>query len=233
MTEAWDDIAEWWIAAVRDDPGQSSDTHDVLDELLVGTSGTTLELGCGEGQGMRRLSRHGSGWVVGVDMSLGLLRHAQQAGAVVKARLPDLSWARSDVAGRAVSVGLLDLVADHERFFAETARVVRPGGHLVVVINHPVGTSPGSASLVDPDGEILWRWGAYLTPGTQPDEVEGRTVELFHRPIGVLLSAAAAAGWSLQAMVERGPSTATIDLSDEMHGHEHIPSIAGFRWRRR
>ena len=74
--------------------------------------------------------------------------------------------------------------------------------------------------------------GMYLTPGSEPDEVEGRTVELFHRPIGLLLSAAAAAGWGLEAMVERGPSTATIDLSDEMHGHEHIPSIAGFRWRR-
>ena len=119
MTEAWDDIAEWWIVAVADDPGQSSDTHDVLDELLVGTSGTTLELGCGEGQGMRRLPRQGTGWVIGVDMSHRLLRHAQQVGPVVQARLPDLSWARSDVADRAVSVGLLDLVVDHDRFFAE------------------------------------------------------------------------------------------------------------------
>jgi SAM-dependent methyltransferase len=233
MTEAWDELAEWWIAAVRGDPAQSSDTHRVLDELLAGTSGTTLELGCGEGQGMRQLRRHATDMVIGVDVSLRLLRHARQAGAVVQARLPDLSWARSDVADRAVSVGLLDLIANHEQFFAETARVVRPGGHLVVVINHPVATSPGSADLVDPGGEILWRWGTYLTPGTLPQTVEGRMVELFHRPLGVLLSAAADAGWALEAMVERGPSTATIDRSDEMHGHEHIPSIAGFRWRRR
>ena len=34
MTDAWDDLAGWWIDAVRDDPSQSTDTHDVLAELL-------------------------------------------------------------------------------------------------------------------------------------------------------------------------------------------------------
>ena len=106
--------------------------------------------------------------VIGVDLSLELLRHAGATGPVVQARLPDLSWVRSSAVDRVVSVGLLDLIADHERFFVETARVVRHGGHLVVVINHPVVTAPDSAPLVDPDGEILWRWGTYLTPGTLP-----------------------------------------------------------------
>lgn len=227
MPDAWDDLAGWWMEAVRNDPSQSTDTHDLLVDLVQGTGGRTLDLGCGEGQGMRALG----GVVVGADLSLELLRHAGAAGPVVQARLPDLSWVRSSVLDRVVSVGLLDLIADHERFFVETARVVRHGGHLSVVINHPVVTAPDSAPLVDPDGEILWRWGTYLTPGTLPHRVEDRVVELFHRPLGTLLSAAAASGWMLEAMIERGPSITTIDRDAGNHGHEDIPTLAGFRWR--
>ena len=117
-------------------------------------------------------------------------------------------------------------------FFAETARVVRPGGHLVVVINHPVVTSPESAPLIDPDGEILWRWGTYLTAGTLPHHVDDHLVTLHHRPLGELLSAAAAAGWSLEAMIERGPSATTFEAEAGDHGHDQIPALAGFRWRR-
>ncbi len=231
MSETWDGIAGWWVDAVNADPGQSTDTHALLDELLGdirrNMSGTTLDLGCGEGQGMRGLT----GSVIGVDLSIALLRHARATGPVVQARLPDLSWALSNAVDRVVSVGLLDLIPDHRTFFAETLRVVRSGGHLVVVVNHPVATSPGSESLVDADGEILWRWGTYLTQGRLPQYIDDQVVELFHRPLGELLSAAADAGWILEAMIERGPSRNTIDGPDGMHGHEEIPTLAGFRWR--
>ena len=228
MEETWDAIAGWWIEAVRDDPGQSTETHDLLQRLAQDSGGRTLELGCGEGQGMRTLT----GVVIGVDVSFELLRRARDAGPVVKARLPDLSWVRSEVVDRVVSVGLLDLVADHVLFLAEAARVVRPGGHLVVVLNHPVMTSPGSAALVDPAGEMLWRWGSYLSVGALPQPVDDRIVELFHRPLGVLLTAAADAGWILESMVERGPSESTIERSDDMHGLDDVPALLGLRWRR-
>jgi SAM-dependent methyltransferase len=227
----WDEIADWWVDAVHDDPGQSVDTHDLLVDLCATTSGLALDLGCGEGQGMRFLG----GAVIGVDVSARLLARASEVGSVVQGRLPDLSWVRSVSVDRIVSVGLVDLIADHELFFAETARVVRPGGHLVVVINHPVMTSPDSAPLIDPDGEILWRWGTYLSSGTLPHHAGGLAgsplVDLQHRPVGVLLTAAAAAGWALESMIERGPSSTTFHAQPDDHGHDQIPTLAGFRWR--
>lgn len=233
MTDSWDDIAGWWIDAVRDDPSQSGDTHAVLAELLAdvdesAVDGLTIEVGCGEGQGMRMLGRR----VVGTDLSWELLSVARDAGPVVVARAPDLSWVRSGVADRVVAVGLVDLIADETRFFADAGRVVTPGGHLCVVINHPVATAPDSAPLADPTGEVLWRWGDYLSPGSWPQIVEDRSVELFHRPVGGLLTAAARSGWCLELMIERGPSAATLERFPELRGQESIPSIAGFRWRR-
>lgn len=222
----WDDIAEWWVDAVRGDPSQSTDTHRLLSELLEGTSGRTLDLGCGEGQGMRLVGTS----VIGTDRSLALLGRAASAGPVVQARLPDLSWMRPDSVDRAIGVGVVDMIDDHVGLFRHAARVVRPGGHLVVVMNHPVSTAPDSEPLVDPEGEVLWRWGGYLTSGSWAQPVGARSVDLHHRSIGELLSAGADAGWMLERVVERGPSAATIERYPDMRGQEHIPTLLGARW---
>jgi SAM-dependent methyltransferase len=229
MGDDWNDIAEWWIEAVASDPTQSADTIRLLAELLDGTTGRALDLGCGEGQVMRLLGR----WVIGTDLSFDLLSRASASGPVVCARLPDLSWVRPGSIDRAIGVGILDMLEDHAGFFAQAARAVRPDGHLVVVMNHPVTSAPGSEPLVDPDGEILWRWGDYLRAGSSPQPAAHRTVDLFHRPIGQLLTAAADAGWSLARMIERGPSDAAIERDRGFRGQGHIPYMLGVRWTRR
>ena len=224
----WDDIADWWVDAVRDDPTQSTDTSDLLAELIGGTSGLTLDLGCGEGQGMRLIGSP----VIGTDRSFALLTHAAAAGPVVQARLPDLSWVRAGCLDRAIGVGIIDMIDDHVSLFVGIARAVRAGGHLIVVMNHPVATAPDSEPLVDPGGEILWRWGSYLVSGSWPQPAADRTVELVHRPLGQLLTAAADAGWSLERMIERGPSAEAIERFPGFGGQGHIPSMLGLRWRR-
>jgi len=227
VTEPWDDIADWWIDAVRDDPAQGADMIRVLRELLPGTGGRTIDLGCGDGAAFAELGDR----CVGTDSSHELLRHAVRVGPVVRSSLPDLSWVRPRSIDRAVALGIVDLLEDHDAVFTAVRQVVRPGGHLLVVVNHPVVTSPGSEPLVDPTGEVLWRWGAYLSPGSWPHEAGGRPVELFHRPLGVLLTAAAAAGWSLEHMVEHGPSQAALDRFPEYRGQDQTPTLLGVRWR--
>jgi hypothetical protein len=98
-------------------------------------------------------------------------------------------------------------------------------------MNHPVATAPESDPLVDPDGEILWRWGDYLAHGVTAQSAGGRIVELFHRPMGELLTSAGQAGWTLVQMIERGPSDRTIERFPECRGQENIPSLLGLVWR--
>jgi SAM-dependent methyltransferase len=243
----WDDLADWWVDAVRDDPTQSADTLDLLSELVEGTTGRCLDLGCGEGQAMRLLTGptprptpgpkpgptpgSSAGTVVGTDLSHELLTRAASAGPVVRACLPDLSWVRPGSFERAVGVGIVDMIGDHAGLFANVARAVRSGGSLIVVMNHPVATAPGSEPLSDPDGEILWRWGTYLVDGSTAQEAGDRTVDLVHRPLGHLLTTAADAGWSLEQMIERGPSAAAIEQIPGFRGQAHIPNMLGLRWR--
>ncbi|MFV1999529.1 MAG: class I SAM-dependent methyltransferase [Acidimicrobiia bacterium] len=229
MSDSWDDLASWWVSEVEDDPAYEYDVHPVLRDLLETTSGRTIDLGCGEGQGLRFVG----GDVFGTDLSLGLLRHAAMSAPVVQARLPDLSWVRSNTFDRAFSVYLVDLIQDHQSFFSETARIVKDGGFLAVVINHPVYTAPGSAPFVDPDGEILWRWGTYFDKGSMPEPAGDREIEFFHRSMAELLSVAADEGWSLDYLIERGLSPQTIARFPEYVGQQNIPRLAGLRWTKR
>lgn len=230
MAEVWDDVARWWVDAVRDDPANSTDFLALLAELLPADDdgGITLDAGCGEGQVMRAWS----GAIIGADVSMSLLRRARSAGPVVCGRLPDLGWARSEAFARGICVGVLDLVADHRALFRELHRVIRPDGHLIAVTNHPVSTAPNAEPLVDPDGEILWRWGTYLRLGQIEQEAGGRSVVLHHRPLGELVTTAADAGWRLEQLVEQGPSAATRARYPEYFGQEHVPVLLGIRWRR-
>lgn len=227
----WDEVARWWIDAVRDDPANSSDFLAVLAALVTSDGDDarfTLDVGCGEGQVIRALG----GDVIGTDVSMSLLRQARPVGPVVRGLLPDLSWARSSAFDRCVCVGVFELVADHRRLLQELHRVTREEGSLNVVMNHPVATSPHAEPLVDPTGEVLWRWGRYLTPGDVEQELADRTVVLHHRPLGELLTAAADAGWILRRLIEHGPSEATRARYADYFGHDQVPTLLGLRWVR-
>ena len=229
MGDDWDDLAGWWEAEVASDPAYPADVHPLFDELLPPVRGRTIDLGCGEGQGMRLVR----GSVFGVDRSRALARRALQAGPVVVGALPSLAWCRDDAFDLAYAIYLLDLVEDHERFLAETARVVADGGHLITIINHPIYTAPGASPMLDDDGEVLFRWGRYFEPGSSFEPAGHRTIEFFHRSLGDLLTSAARAGWALEHMIERGLSETTVDEMPGYAGQQGIPRLLGLRWRRR
>ncbi len=228
MSDDWDDIAEWWVAATEDGAADSDEMLDVVRALIDPAGGRTLDLGCGDGQALPLLGER----AIGVDLSHHLLVAAAKHAPVVRCRLPDLSWVRPGSIDQAVAVGLLDLIADDREFFEQTASAVRPDGTLVVVMNHPVVTAPDSDPLVDDTGQVLWHWGRYLERGVLVQPAGHRTVELHHRPLGDLLTTAAAAGWCLERLIEAGATSHTISTSGGEQGHQHLPSLLGVRWRR-
>ncbi len=220
----WTEHADWWLDEIREDPIYGLDVIPLLEELMSTVTGRVLDLGCGEGQVMRRHE----GDVVGCDVSLDLLRLTRQP--VVCAELPDLSWIRKGSFDGAYMVLVLEHLEDLTIFDA-VARVVRPGGSLTIVMNHPAFTAEGAGPIMDPtDGEILWRWGSYFDPSASTMPGADSAVTFHHRPLSDVLNAAAAAGWALEEIHERGFSNAAIATRPEYVGQEQMPRLLGARW---
>ena len=224
----WDEIAPWWRREAATDPVYREDVEPILRRLLQKNPGSVIDLGCGEGQWLRWLSARGV-WAVGCDASMSLL--ADVAAPVVCAGLPDLSWIRDESFDTALSVFVLDLIADAGTFFTETSRVVRVGGALVVVINHPGFTAPGSGPLVDLDGEVLWRWGSYLEDGSSVQPAGESGVVFYHRSTSRLLNLAAESGWVLERVEEAALGAEVIARHPGYAGQETIPRFFAARWR--
>lgn len=214
-------MAVWWLDEIGD-PAYDEVVTPLLFEVFdgVGGGGVVADLGCGEGRVVPAVVTTLDAKVVGVELVEAL---AQRVGtAVVVARLPGIPFADDAIDG-AYAVLVLDHLEDHGALFDEAARVVRAGGFLAVVSNHPIWTAPGSTPIADTDGEVLWRPGRYFEGGTTEEPAGEGKVVFYHRSISDLFNSATAAGWSLEKVVEKPHHGDGVDPG--------IPRLIGIRWR--
>lgn len=228
----WEGLAEWWLAELEEDPAYEQEVAPLIVDLLAPEPGwRVLDVGCGEGRLMHRLSQLGVD-PVGVDIEPGLLRMAVMSGPVLRASLPDLGAVRDSAFDAAAVSLVLEHLDDEISFFSEIARIVKAGGVLALVVNHPIFTAPDSAPIQEID-EVLWRPGTYFDPGFTDEPIGGRSVRFHHRPLGRLLTVASDAGWDLKRMIEGGVSDEQVRRHPPLDDQRHIPRILGVRWRRR
>ena len=215
----WSRMSDTWLAELEGDPAYDSLVTPLLLAALSPQPGRRyLDLGCGEGRVMRALEKRGA-IAHGIDLNVDL---ARRAGTALVARLPVIPI-RRDAYDGVYSVLALEHIEDHPGLFEETARVTVPGGVMVIVMNHPYWTAPGSTPVTDTDGEVLWRPGEYLDGGSSSVPMGDDEVVFHHRSMSGLLNSAAEAGWSLEHMSEH----AHHDI-DEQSG---IPRLLACRWR--
>lgn len=229
----WHQLGTWWLEELESDPAYREEIEPLLLGLLDPQAGSLyVDLGCGEGRVMAAVKRAGAR-VVGCDIIPLLLDHARQYGPVVRAALPDLGWVKTKVFDGAYVGLVLEHLSDETEFFAQVARVVRSGGVLALVINHPIWTAPQSSPMEVADGETLWRPGLYFGRGHSDEPAGKKKVRFFHRTMADLLNSASASGWDLERLEERGVSNEQTTRVPDLLGQEHIPRVLGARWRQR
>lgn len=147
--------------AVRYD-GEDNGCFPMRDDLLAPMldrlePGRALDAACGTGAVARQLVARGHE-VTGVDLSAAMLARAREAvpeATFLVGDLTDLPVADASMDHVVCSLALTHL-PDLDPFFAEAARVLRPGGHLLLLDTRGHFTGSASYPLIQqaPDGRV-------------------------------------------------------------------------------
>lgn len=142
----YDGIADWY-------DGQSDSGYgETVAGLLGPGTGPCLDLGCGTGHYFAAIRSTGR-WVVGLDLSADQLRVARQRGRdLVRADALALPFPDGVFTG-ATAIWVSTDVDDLHAVLGEVARVLRPGGRLVLLGVHPCFNGPGIEA--GPDGSCI------------------------------------------------------------------------------
>jgi len=224
----WEAHASWWQDEFTD--GADVEYVEQIGPLaldLLAPYASILDIGTGEGQLARALTAAADRSVIGVDPVAAQIREAARRGGV---------YARADAevlpfGTASFDAALACLVFEHidgfEAALAEVARVVRPGGRFVFMLNHPLLQTPGSGWI---DDHILeeqyWRIGPYLVETSVVEEVQKDVfIRFVHRPLHRYLNAMADAGLHLVRMIEPAPPEGFLAKSASFLAAAAVPRL--------
>jgi SAM-dependent methyltransferase len=236
--DAWETHAGWWQDEFTDgvDPEYEEQILPTVTEHLAGRA-RVLDIGCGEGQVARHvIATTGATSVVGVDPS-----DAQLVVARERAGGPGYVRGAADalpVPDGAFDAAVACLVFEHitavDAALAEVARVLRPGGVFLFLLNHPLLQVPGSGWIDDHIlGEQYWRVGPYLPDDETLEEVApGVRLPFMHRPLGRYINVMADRGLLADHMDEPPPSPGFVARAPEYGAAATIPRLLVVRTRK-
>jgi len=211
---SWGGVADWYEGHLAgDDTYHGKVIAPNLMRILDARSGMKiLDVGCGEGYFTRLIAQSGAD-VSGADIAGELVRKAQKA-------TPDIPYhtapaEKMDFAGDAFFDKLTCVLAlqNMERVeivFKECARILKPGGKLIFVLNHPSFRIPKKSSWGWDEKENVQyrRVDAYLSAARAkmdmaPGQGEGGPhTWSFHRSLRDYMKALAAGGFGITRLEE-------------------------------
>jgi ubiquinone/menaquinone biosynthesis C-methylase UbiE len=207
LRRLWDDQAEAWAAWARA-PDHDTFWHFTrwrLFEILPEPGELTVDLGGGEGRLARELTARGHR-VVGIDSSETLVHLAVTHDEAAAAAVGDLAAlpVAAEAADLAVACMSLQDVDDLDGAVREAARVLRPGGHLALVIVHPINSAGHFAD--DSAGTPFVIDSPYLSEFRYSDHLERDGLEMtfhsVHRPLETYAQALHDAGFLIETIRE-------------------------------
>jgi ubiquinone/menaquinone biosynthesis C-methylase UbiE len=247
----WGGVAEWYDRLVGD---EGSEYHrevvhpGVLRLLAVQPGEGVLDVACGQGVLCRLLHERGA-QVTGIDAAAELIRAARQRGPeairyhVADAReLPNLKFLPDGSFDAAACVLAIQNIQPIQPVFEGVARVLRPGGRLVVAMMHPAFRAPKETrwGWDEQEGVQFRRVDRYLLPRkspivTHPGSKPDVYTWTFHRPIGAYVKALRNAGLPVDGLEEWGSHKTSEPgprASAENTARKEIPMFLALRARK-
>jgi ubiquinone/menaquinone biosynthesis C-methylase UbiE len=208
--ELWNGRAQEWFKQVGldGDVNRRYYSDPVLWRLLGPVDGLhVLDAGCGTGYLSLQLSERGA-VVTGVDHAATMIDVSREVAPGAEFRVmscSDLSAFGDATFDRVVSNYLLMDTPDLERTVREFHRVLKPGGHCVVVFSHPCFPQ-GTADVQDDGARISYEWAWSYFERTKVTEPPWKhfTTEFvwFHRPLSDYWRSFIDAGFRVESFEE-------------------------------
>ncbi len=234
---SWGKVAQWYDSLLED----GADTYqqqlikpNLMRLLNIKPGEQVLDIGCGQGFFSRLVAAAGAG-VLGVDVAGELISLAKaRAGenekylALPAEKLSGLTDGRFDAV---ICVLALQNIKNLPAAVLEMARVLKPGGRALLVLNHPAFRVPtASAWEFDEAKQMQYRrvekymseisQAVDMTQGVKDPKRKTYTWS-FHHPLQVYMKAFAKAGlvitrleeWMSHKTSDKGPRKAAEDLA--------------------
>jgi SAM-dependent methyltransferase len=195
-TARYDGLADEYAAFLAEQAPYYALAETCLRRLLGRGPGSCVDLGCGTGRFLA--TARALDWdVTGVDLSADQLRLAAAA-------VPDVRLIEADASAVPLPGGSFDAAYstfthtdtdDFAGLVAEARRLVRPGGRIVYVGNHPAFVGPaqehagGRPPVLHAGYRRGGRWDADDAPGSTPGGWRARLGSYVHVPLGAFLDA--------------------------------------------
>jgi len=231
MSNGWEESAAAWIA----DMGEGGDfTRSAVTDapVLARIDGrghrTALDVGCGEGRFCRMLRARGIA-AVGIDPTEALLAEARR-------RDPDGDYRLGRAEALPFVDGSFDLVVsyltlididDITAAIAEMARVLRPGGDLLIVNLNGFATA-GSWDRSDP-ARLRFVMDRYLDERAEWVSWRGIRIRNWHRPLSSYMALLIAQGLTLTYFDEPAPNSGDPERQER---YRRMPYCHVMEWRK-
>lgn len=227
--EAYERLAPVWSSTTDDGPFNGHLERPALRSLVPRplTGATVLDAGCGTGAQARWLADQGAD-VLGVDLSPAMVTEAvRRCGGRGRFLVADLGHplplVPDSLDGVTCSL-VLHYLRDWTTPLRSLATALRPGGWVVVSLDHPFGPPLPTQRGGYFDTELVadtWHKGDVTV-----------TQRFWRRPLGATVDAFAEAGFTVERVVEPQPSGPVLErFPDDLTPLVGVPTFIAFRLR--
>jgi SAM-dependent methyltransferase len=234
MNNGWEHSAQAWIDSMgeRGDWGREHVLDPVMrSRVAAGRFACALDVGCGEGRFCRMLKAAGVA-ATGIDPTHRLVEAARRRDPSGDYRLGRAERLEFEPASFDLVVSYLTLVdmADFRMAISEMARVLKPGGSLLIA-NLTGFTSACAAQgwVRDKAGRRLhFPVDQYLDEFSFWFEWAGIRIENWHRPLSAYMAALLESGLHLTFFSEPEPVSGEVSRRDD---YRRAPWFVVMEWR--